>query len=99
MCFDDECLNAWHVGSVDHFCVGGSIFPGDTHDLAKASKVKLVECFQLLSVELPTLTAIEQGSDDNCLIHCQFSAYRDASLSSYSCPQPAEGTTCLSQSV
>ena len=30
--FHDECLNAWHVGSAQQFCLGDSIFPGDAHN-------------------------------------------------------------------
>ena len=43
--FHDECLNAWHVGCAQQFCVGDSIFPGDVNNLAKASEVKLIEFF------------------------------------------------------
>ena len=43
--FHEECLNAWHVGSAQQFCVGDSIFPGDVNNLAKASEVKLIEFF------------------------------------------------------
>ena len=41
----------------------------------------------------------EQGRDNNCLVHLQLSAYCDDSLCPYSCPQPANGSTCYSQSV
>ena len=41
----------------------------------------------------------EQGRDNNCLEHLQLSAYCDDSLCPYSCPQPANGSTCYSQSV
>ena len=30
--FHDECLNAWHVGSAQQFCLGDSIIPGDAHN-------------------------------------------------------------------
>ena len=30
--FHHECLNAWHVGSAQQYCLGGSIFPGDAHN-------------------------------------------------------------------
>ena len=43
--FHDKCLNAWHVGCAQQFCVGDSIFPGDVNNLAKASEVKLIEFF------------------------------------------------------
>lgn len=75
------------------------IFPGDALDLAKASEVKLFKCFQLPSIECPSLTGIEHGNDDICLMHCQFRVYYDDLLSQYSCPQPAEGSTCFSQFV
>lgn len=55
--FHDEYLNAWQVGSLQHFCVWGSTFPGDAHILAKAVEVKLVKCFQLLAALSHSLRA------------------------------------------
>lgn len=41
--FSRRC-GLWQGFSVQHFCVGAdSIFPGDAHDLAKVSEVKLIE--------------------------------------------------------
>ena len=77
LCVHDECLNAWPVVSAQQFCVGDFIFPRDAHDLAKSSEVKLIECIQLISVECPSLTAVEQGNDNNCLVHLHFSTYCD----------------------
>ena len=45
---NDECLDSRHVGSVQHFSVRYPVFPRDTHDLAQASEVKLVERDQLV---------------------------------------------------
>jgi len=78
LCVHDECLNAWPVGSAQHFRVGDFIFPRDAHDLPKSSEVKLIECIQLISVECPSLTAVEQGNDNNCLVHLHFSTYCNA---------------------
>ena len=61
--------------------------------------MKLIECFQLLSVERLSLTAEEQGSVNNCVVQQHLSTYCDASLTPYSCPQPDEGSTCYSQSA
>ena len=54
--FHDKCLNAWHVGCAQQFCVGDSIFPGDVNNLAKASEVKLIEFFGIAAKFLPFLT-------------------------------------------
>ena len=67
---NDECLDSRHVGSVQHFSVGYPVFPRDTHDLAQASEVKLVERLQLLPVESPCLAAIKQGCHDYSPVHC-----------------------------
>ena len=77
LCVHDGCLNAWPVLSAQHFCVGDFIFPRDAHDLAKSSEVKLIECIQLIFVECPSLTAVGQGNDNNCLVHLNFSTYCD----------------------
>ena len=42
----------------------------NAHDLAKASEVKLIECFQLLSLELLSLTAIGKRMTTTALQTC-----------------------------
>ena len=70
------------------------------HDLAKASEVKLIECFLLHAFFRAFKSHSHRaGNDNNCLVNLTFGAYCSNSLSPYPCPQPAEGNTCLSQSV
>ena len=81
---NDECLDSRHVGSVQHFSAGYPVFPRDTHDLAQASEMKLVERLQLLPVESPCLAAIKQGCHDYSPENCQFGRQLDATFPPHS---------------
>lgn len=94
--FHDECLNAWQVGSAQHFCdlprrcpwsckgIGGEpvrVFSAAFYRVSKSHSHRAGKWWHLPHA-LPN-----------------FCVYYDDSLSQYSCPQPAEGRTCFSQFV
>ena len=67
----------------------------NAYDLAKAS-----ETDRMLSAAFCRASHSHRaGNDNNCLVKLQLCEYFGISLSPYSFPQPAEGSTCLSQSV
>lgn len=93
--FQDHCFNVSDLCLIQDLKICNHILPFDAQGRVQASHMKVLQQFDVTSIQGLGLTSIKKAGEDNCLVDLQLGGPLDVVLIQHTCSQSAQGLNCL----